>query len=236
MLNKIAAKLAQVKRKVAPEEKVTSVSNMRPMCHEVYDAGAAVYKEQLPEKDAEISITMQIDVQAFINHKHQLPISILKEFCIYSKEKSKWIHDETKSTPTVTMMADSGAQVDIIEEEQLAALGMATRDLLPTRVSLDCANNTKAKVLGVFLGKIWGNSVVTGEKVMIPGMVYVVRGKAYLMSKTTPRALGCLPEDFPEVGRFLHHKSNSVTAHSVGGEDNHVDQEPLRQADFRRLS
>ena len=31
VLNKIAAKLAQVKRKAAPEEKVTSVSNMRPM-------------------------------------------------------------------------------------------------------------------------------------------------------------------------------------------------------------
>ena len=66
---------------------------------------------------------------------------------------------------------------------------------------------------------------------MIRGMVNVIRGKACLMSKTTPRALGCLPEDFPEVGRFLHHKSNSVTAHSVGGEDNHVDQEPLRQAE-----
>ena len=66
---------------------------------------------------------------------------------------------------------------------------------------------------------------------MIRGMVNVIRGKACLMSKTTPRALGCLPEDFPEVGRFFHPKSNSVTAHSVGGEDNHVDQEPLRQAE-----
>ena len=52
----------------------------------------------------------------------------MKEFCIYSKEKSKWIHDETESQPQgsqVTMMADSGAQVYIIGEEQLAALGMA---------------------------------------------------------------------------------------------------------------
>ena len=90
------------------------------MCHKLYDEKAAVYKEQLPEKDAEISITMQIDVQAFIDHKPQLPISILKEFCIYSKEKSKWIQDETKSTPRVTMMADSGAQValDLVDDVQ----------------------------------------------------------------------------------------------------------------------
>ena len=127
-------------------------------------------------------------------------------------------------------MADSGAQVDIIGEDQLAPLGMATRDLLPTRVSLDCANNTKAKVLGVFLGKIWGKSVVTGKTVMVRGMVYVIRGKACLMSKTTLRALGCLPEDFPEVGRFLRNNGNSAAANSIGGADQ-VNQDPLRQAE-----
>ena len=155
---------------------------MKPMCHEVYDEKAAVYKEQLPEKDPMISKKKQIDVQAFLDHKSKLPISTLNEFCVWSESKPKLI----RLTPRVTMMAESGAQVDIIGEEQLAKFGMATRDLLSTRVTLDCANNTKAQVLGVILAKIWGDSVVTGDKVLVRGTVYVIKGKACLMSKTTP--------------------------------------------------
>ena len=77
------AKVARAKKKV------TSVRNMKPMCHEVYDDKAAVYKEQLPEKNLVISKQMQIDVQAFLDHKPKLPISILNEFCVWSESESK---------------------------------------------------------------------------------------------------------------------------------------------------
>ena len=57
------------------------------------------------------------------------------------------------------LVADTGAQVDIIGEEQLIKIGFLVKDLLPTRVSLNCANHTKAGVLGVFMAIISGASV-----------------------------------------------------------------------------
>ena len=59
--------------------------------------------------------------------------------------------------------------------------------------------------------------MVTGKKVVVHGMVYVKKGKACLMIKAKLRALGCLPEKFPEVERFIHPNSNiAAGTNSVG--------------------
>ena len=69
----------------------------------------------------------------------------------------------------------------------------------------------------MFLGKIWGNSVITREKVIVHGMVYIRKGMACFMSKAILRALGCLPDKFPEVERFTHPNSNiAAGTNSVG--------------------
>ena len=68
---------------------------------------------------------------------------------------------------------------------------------------------------------------------MVFGMVYVIKGKACLMIKAKLRALGCLPEKFPEAGMFIHPYSNiAAGTNSVGEEtpeEGHADQEPFRQ-------
>ena len=50
---------------------------------------------------------------------------------------------------------------------------------------------------------ILGSSVVTGAETTARSKVYVVQRKVCLMSKTTLIGLGCLPKEFPEIGRFL---------------------------------
>ena len=55
----------------------------------------------------------------------------------------------------------------------------------------------------MFLAKITGVSVITGEGILAHGMVYVIEGKkSCLMSMVTVRDLGSVQEAFPEVERF----------------------------------
>ena len=49
MVHKTAGKAAHMKKKAAYVKKVTTVSNMKPMCQEVYDETTTVYKKQLPK-------------------------------------------------------------------------------------------------------------------------------------------------------------------------------------------
>ena len=90
----------------------------------------------------------------------------------------------------------------VVGEHHIAALGLTRKDLLRSQVSLDCANQTKAKLLGLFLSKISGVSVITGEGKIAHGMVYVIEGKSCLVSMVTLRDLGCVQEEFPEIVRF----------------------------------
>ena len=124
-----------------------NVKNMKPSKHEVFATEAAVHKEQLPLKHAEISVTMQVDVQAFLDHKPKLPCAMVKEFCVYSMEKLKWVKEESKAPPSIELVADTEVKVDIIGEEQLVRIGFLVRDLLPTRVSLNYTNHTKTGVV-----------------------------------------------------------------------------------------
>ena len=89
--------------------------------------------------------------------------------------------------------------------------------LLPTTVSLNCANQTEAGVLGMFLAKISGKSVVSGEEITAHSQVFVVRGKCCLLSRSILSELGCLPEKFPEIGRFPNSKAIDQPAGGTSG-------------------
>ena len=56
--------------------------------------------------------------------------------------------------PKAVFTADSGAQVDCVARNQLKRLGLSEQDLLEAAVTLGCANNTKAGMLGAFWGKV----------------------------------------------------------------------------------
>ena len=115
---------------------------------------------------------------------------------------TKWVHNLTKPLPTITMSADTGAQVDTIGPQHLAKLGLDEEGLLRSSVGLFCADDTKAHYLGVFLAKITGISEATRQSKTVHTMVYVIKGANCLMSRSTLQGLGCLPKSFPEVGKY----------------------------------
>ena len=73
---------------------------------------------------------------------------------------------------------------------------MIREQLLHTSVNLDCANETEETALRVFFAKILGRFVETGAENTTRSMVYMIKGKVCLMSKTT-LAKGYLPKEFP---------------------------------------
>ena len=75
----------------------------------------------------------------------------------------------------MVLVADSGAQVDIIGVDHIHKIGLIQEQLLLTRVSLDCANATETGELGVFFAKISGRSVVTGAETTARSMEDVIR-------------------------------------------------------------
>ena len=65
--------------------------------------------------------------------------------------------------------------------------------------------------MGVFFAKISRRSVVTGEETTTRSMVYVIKGKVCLMSKTILMALGCLAKEFPQIVKYLDAEARLVS-------------------------
>ena len=107
-----------------------------------------MYKEQLPLKDPMVRVNIQVDVQAYLDHRPELQCNLMKEFCVYSKEKSKWIKDDSKPPLSLELIADSGAHVTVLGDKYIRKIGLQPDLLLPTTVSLNCANQTEAGVMG----------------------------------------------------------------------------------------
>ena len=180
----------------------TVARNMKPLPHKVYNVKEAMYQEQLPPTNPMIKIKVQVDSKSYQNHKPRLPCGMLMSFLKKTGDQKLEL-DESRPLPTMELVADTGAQVDIIGVAHINKIGLVREHLLRTAVNLDCANETEATVLGVFFAKISGRSVVTGEETTTKSMVYVIKGKVCLMSKTTLTALGCLPKEFPQIGKYL---------------------------------
>ena len=105
---------------------------------------------------------------------------------------------------------------------------MDTQGLLRSSVGLDCANNSEAGNLGVFLGNISGTSQFYGLERTVQNMVYVIKGDICLMSKATLISLGCLPANFPEIGKFNQPtRGAAVSKVTAGAGDAHAPLEEI---------
>ena len=173
---------------------------MPPLGHMTYDQEKGKYVQQQPPKDASIAVAIQVDSEEYFRHVPKLPLTINKDHCMWNG--MKWVHNLSKPLPTILMSADTGAQVDTIGPQHLAKLGLDEEGLLRSSVGLFCADDSKATYLGVFLAKITGTSKETGQSKTVHTMIYVIRGANCLMSRSTLQGLGCLPNSFPEVGKF----------------------------------
>ena len=173
---------------------------MKPVDHKVFDLEREKYVKQLPPRDASLTINIQVESDKYLRHVPKLPLVLNKDHCMWNW--MKWVHNQLKPMPKVTMSADTGVQVDTIGPQHLVKLGLLERNLLRSSMGLYCANDSKAQYLGVFLAKISGTSRDDGQERTVHTLVYVLKGSNCLMSKSTLMKLGCLPKAFPEIGRF----------------------------------
>ena len=125
----------------------TKKKNMPTLGHMIYDLKKKMYLQLQPPKDAPIAVTVQVDSEEYLRHTPKLPLILNKGHW----NGTKWIHNLTKPLPTISMAADTGAQVDTIGPQHLAKLGLDKEGLLRSSVGLYCADNKKAHYLGVFL-------------------------------------------------------------------------------------
>ena len=103
-------------------------------------------------------------------------------------------------------------------------------------MTLNCANNSQAGNLGVFYAKIKANHYKTGELIEIKAMVFVIEGDAVLLSRRTLKKLGCIDDNFPEVGKYLDvakvkkvEYPDPSTPDTTGSEESSSIEPPLRQ-------
>ena len=70
-------------------------------------------------------------------------------------------------------------------------------------MSLNCANNSLARNLGVFFARIKGKHYRTGKLVEVRTMMHVIKGDAILLSRKSLRGLGVIEDEFPQIGKYL---------------------------------
>ena len=99
--------------------------------------------------------------------------------------------------PKTSIVTDTGAQVDCLNKSKLKSLGLNESSLLETELSLGCANESDADIMGAFWGKVLHK--VNGNNTVVRVLFYVLRKGGNLLSRTTITKLGLLPTTFPQV-------------------------------------
>ena len=88
---------------------------------------------------------MQIDLQSYSDN--EVACGMLASFFKKTGDQ-KWELDKSRPPPTIVLVAEPGALVDIVGADNIHRIGLLQEQLLRTRVSLDSANATEARVLG----------------------------------------------------------------------------------------
>lgn len=112
-------------------------------------------------------------------------------------------------------IADTGAMIMVGGDELLPALGLEKSDLIPVRIELSAANNSKLKILGGIFITVWGRGK-EGKKISTRQLCYIQDGdnKVYL-SENACKNLGLIPQNFPLIGSCLHADAINTGTHTA---------------------
>ena len=133
----------------------------------------------------------------------EVDIVVYEECNLTCKLNKQWTTKSGKllKPPKVLITADSGAMVDCVNRSKLKQFGLSENNLLKSSVSLGCANDTEANVVGTFFANVIGKTK-GGKKVKVRTLFYVLKNGGNLLSCTTLQKMGVLPSNFPEIGQF----------------------------------
>ena len=75
--------------------------------------------------------------------------------------------------PKTSIVTDTGAQVDCLNKSKLKSLGLNELSLLKTELTLGCANDTDAGIIGAFWGKVVHKA--NGNNTVVRVLFYILR-------------------------------------------------------------
>merc|ERR1712208_59245 len=140
-----------------------------------------------PEPQPRIDVEIQVDIAAY------------KQFGMECKLGKQFTDHRGRlfEPPKTSIVTDTGAQVDCLNKNKLKYLGLNESSLLETELSLGCANESDADIMGAFWGKVIHK--VNDMNTVVQVLFYVLRKGGSLLSRTTITKLGLLHPTFPQV-------------------------------------
>ena len=164
------------------------LSRHKPVPHMREVAGKMVVA--MPEEHPQVNVDVQVDLAEY---KEQ---GLVIDLCRTFRKKN----GSNLPPPRVAMLCDTGAQVDCVGVATMKKLGLTENMLLRPGVSLGCANDTGADVIGVFFGLVMAK--YRDKQVKSKVLFYVLEKGKCLLSRSTCKVLGIIERDFPQVGRY----------------------------------
>merc|ERR1711867_56287 len=169
--------------------RVIKLSSNKAVPHMVEVKGK--WKVQMPKDHPMLRVQLEVDVEAYSQFGLEMKLS---KRCMTKGGK-------VLQVPKVSLLCDTGAQVDCVSRAQMRGLGLVEGQLLQPAVTVGCANGTAAHVVGIFFGKV--TAMNGADKVQTKVMFYVVRSGGNILSRTTCETLGVIDKDFPRVAKHF---------------------------------
>ena len=120
--------------------------NMTKLGHEEWSEIQQTYVEIKVPSELRLHFEMCVDIKIYAKHKPPLA-------CLVTEEWYNGLKDNRQVDVDISATADTGAQVNIMGTDHLDKFGVRVEHLLKSKMSLNCANNSLAGNLGVFLYK-----------------------------------------------------------------------------------
>ncbi|XP_066931785.1 uncharacterized protein [Clytia hemisphaerica] len=162
----------------------SNASTESPIAHHCYDPSTNTWKKRSSKSQPFIPLSIQVAEEDYLQLGFK-PIAF----------ESKPIQ--------VRAMADTGCQSCLISFKHIQRLGLNKKDLLPTTMKLNSANNQSIKVLGAIILKMSGKRE-DGTIKETKQFVYVTNeSDKFFLSRGACIDLGIISETFPTIGESL---------------------------------
>ena len=170
--------------------------NSLPVPHHVYNSFLKKWIKRSPPSSPTLNVSVTLDRQAYKDLKLNLPEMVKKAGAGHARNR--------------TATTDSGAQLTVINENELSVLGIKKFSLFPLATSVNTVTKASVDLIGgVFLTfSVYNES--TGAIRKTQQMCYISKSvPGIYLSEDACKALGCLPSTFPMVGEFNEDDSMS---------------------------
>ena len=158
-----------------------------PVSHHVFNEEINRWTKQPPKPSPTIQVSVSIDKAAYKELELNAPDLIKKPGAGFSRAR--------KAT------TDTGAQLTVINEMELTALGVKKNSIFPLAMAVNTVTKTSIDLIGGIFLKFTACDPNTGRTRMTRQLCYVSKAvRGIYLSEDACIALQCVPSEFPKVG------------------------------------